>query len=89
VCDGYDGNGLFHINWGWGGYCDNYFALSVLNPYSFSNRTNAIGTGYCMNQRMIVGIQPPTEGTTAANDLNKFRPVGGLMPLLMQSRVQR
>ena len=74
VCDGYDGNGLFHINWGWGGYCDNYFALSVLNPYSFSNQTNAIGTGYCMNQRMIVGIQPPTEGTTTANDLPKLIP---------------
>ena len=30
VCDGYDGNGLFHINWGFGGIFDAYFSLSVL-----------------------------------------------------------
>lgn len=32
VCDGYDGNGLFHFNWGWGGLSDGYFALSALTP---------------------------------------------------------
>ncbi len=25
ICDGYDENGLFHFNWGWGGSGDNYF----------------------------------------------------------------
>ena len=30
VIDGYNGNELFHINWGWGGADDGYFALSVL-----------------------------------------------------------
>ena len=29
VCDGYDGNGLFHFNFGKSGYSDGYFALSV------------------------------------------------------------
>ena len=29
VCDGYDENGYFHINWGWGGLCDGYFLLTV------------------------------------------------------------
>lgn len=28
VCDGSDGNGLYHINWGWGGYQDGYFDTS-------------------------------------------------------------
>lgn len=32
VCDGYDSQGYFHINWGWGGYADGYFLLSNLNP---------------------------------------------------------
>ena len=32
IVDGYDGAGLFHLNWGWGGSSDDYFALSVLNP---------------------------------------------------------
>jgi hypothetical protein len=29
VCDGYDENGFYHINWGWGGLCDGYFLLTV------------------------------------------------------------
>ena len=32
VCDGYDANDFFHINWGWGGYCDAYFSVNNLNP---------------------------------------------------------
>lgn len=32
VCDGYDGNGYFHINWGWGGMSDGYFLLTALDP---------------------------------------------------------
>ena len=31
VIDGYNGNELFHVNWGWNGSYDNYVALSVLN----------------------------------------------------------
>jgi hypothetical protein len=34
VIDGYDHDGLYHVNWGWGGQCDGYFLLSVLNPDS-------------------------------------------------------
>ncbi len=25
VCDGYDTDGYFHFNWGWGGVSDGYF----------------------------------------------------------------
>ncbi len=32
VCDGYDGNGYYHINWGWGGSNDSYFLLTNLAP---------------------------------------------------------
>ena len=41
VLDGYDGNGFFHINWGWGGISDGYFLLTAtgefdnLLPYSY------------------------------------------------------
>ena len=49
VCDGYDNNGLFHINWGWGSYQDGYFAQNALNPgnYTFNDGT-----------AVIVGIEP-------------------------------
>ena len=32
VCDGYDKDGYFHINWGWGGLSDGYFLLDALTP---------------------------------------------------------
>lgn len=49
VCDGYDNNGLYHINWGWSGYLNGYFAQDNLspNPYTFNN-----------NQALLVGIEP-------------------------------
>ena len=68
VCDGYDGNGLFHINWGWGGDDDGYFSLSVLNPFN-NDSTGAISSqmGYNFSQQAIIGMQRPT-GTTAPSD---------------------
>lgn len=57
VCDGYDNNGLFHINWGWGSYCDGYFAHNALNP-------NGGGTGssennsYNDNVAILIGVEP-------------------------------
>ncbi len=35
ICDGYDGNGYFHINWGWSGDLNGYFQLSSLSPDEF------------------------------------------------------
>lgn len=32
VLDGYDNEGRFHVNWGWGGYCDGYFESLALEP---------------------------------------------------------
>ena len=55
ICDGYDGNGLYHINWGWGGSHDGFFALHIANPYEDSTKE-----GYSIAQSMIVGLQPNT-----------------------------
>ena len=64
VCDGYDGNGLFHINWGWGGMCNGYFKLSVLNPDDNSGMgASSSNDGYSMNQDVLIGIQPPSAHT--------------------------
>lgn len=57
VCDGYQGDGYFHINWGWGGMADGYFLLSVLNPGS--QGIGGYEGGYTMRQSIIAGIQPP------------------------------
>lgn len=32
VCDGYNTDGYYHFNWGWGGMSDGYFLLSALDP---------------------------------------------------------
>ncbi len=57
VCDGYDGNGYFHFNWGWGGMSDGYFILDALNPNSVGTGGGA-GGGYNSRQDIIIGIQP-------------------------------
>ena len=65
VCDGYDGNGLFHINWGWGGNNDDYFSLSVLNPYNNTSAgASSSGIGYSIKQEAIIGVQPDKDGTS-------------------------
>lgn len=45
VLDGYDEQGRFHVNWGWGGAYDGYFSLSSLSPipeYEFSKSAAAV-----------------------------------------------
>ena len=62
VCDGYDGNGYFHFNWGWGGMSDGYFILDALNPNSVGTG-GGTGGGYNSRQDIIIGIQPSSVET--------------------------
>ena len=57
ICDGYDGNGYFHINWGWNGYGDGHFLLSALNPEY--QGVGGFEGGYNSDQTAVCGIQPP------------------------------
>ena len=62
ICDGYDGNGMYHINWGWNGLSNGYFLLNVLNPEE-QGTGSANGTyGYIFSQAAIVGIEPGNDG---------------------------
>ena len=58
VCDGSDSNGLYHINWGWGGYQDGYFDITILNPGQGGIGAGNVTDGYNRNCDMIIGIQP-------------------------------
>lgn len=49
LCDGYDGNGLYHINWGWNGIYNGYFHLNRLNPKTQTN------DGFNGNHSIFVG----------------------------------
>ncbi len=50
ICDGYDANDYLHINWGWGGYNNSFFAISNMD-------------GYTLNNMGIFGIRPRTDTT--------------------------
>lgn len=56
VCDGYDDNSLFHMNWGWGGSSDGFFAINALNPGSTG--TGGGSGGYNSGQGAVIGIKP-------------------------------
>lgn len=62
VCDGYDNNDYFHMNWGWAGYADGFFLLDALNPGSGGTGSGA-GT-YNDGQQAVIGIQPPPGNIT-------------------------
>ena len=54
--DGYDANNnTYHVNWGWSGDGNAFFAL---NAFSVS------GYNFNIEQQMIMGIQPPVVGPT-------------------------
>ena len=58
VVDGYNEEGLVHVNWGWYGNEDGYYDIDLLDP-----------PGYQFNfyQDMIVGIQPLGQDTGIAD----------------------
>ena len=70
VCDGYDSNGLFHFNWGWG-TANGYFALGNLNPlgYDFSISNAALFDIIPQYEPCVVNVSvfPPGAGTFEGN----------------------
>lgn len=59
LCDGADGDGLYHINWGWSGWSNGYFDITILNSdYSGTESATAPADGYNYSCSMIVGIMP-------------------------------
>lgn len=71
VCDGYDINSYFHINWGWGGSSDGYFLINVLNPSTLG--TGGGAGGFVDYQRAIICIKPATN--TSFYDLTLYESV--------------
>ena len=52
IIDGYDENGLVHVNWGWYGIEDGYYDIALLNPRQYT---------YDDWQAMYVGLLPKVE----------------------------
>ena len=67
VFDGYRttaGHIMMHVNWGWSGYENGYFAVNQLNPGAGQIGSGTIGA-FNIGQQAIIGIQPPP-GAVAA-----------------------
>jgi len=58
VCDGYENNGYFHFNVGWGGQANGYY---ITNNLTFS------GMPFNDNQYMLLGIKP-NDGSNISED---------------------
>ena len=66
VCDGYRDDNYFHFNWGWGGYCDEYYTVDNLNPGSGGIGSGANGI-YNDNQSVVVNIYPSPNNAIPTN----------------------
>ncbi len=76
VCDGYDNNNFFHMNWGWGGTYDGYYSLNNLSP-----GTGGAGGGsgsFNSGQQALIGIEPGSGGGGGGGtqfDLRAYSPM--------------
>ena len=62
--DGYDATtNKYHINWGWSGSYNNYFAI---------NAFNGGGSTYNQYQQMVIGVQPPIKSPRLRADKNEL-----------------
>ena len=53
VIDGYDSNGLVHVNWGWNGSYDGYYAINIMDCYKYA---------FSEDQSIVIGIEPDRTG---------------------------
>ena len=73
VCDGYRDDGCFHINWGWGGWCDGYFSLDVLNPDDHSGMGATPGSnGYYWHEGAVMNVRRPDGTSGGSNPVATF-----------------
>lgn len=49
VLDGYDAEGLVHVNWGWNGDQNGYYDIAILDP---------VGYKFTQMQEAVINIEP-------------------------------
>lgn len=80
ICDGYKENEAFHINWGWGGYLNGYFLLTVLDP-------DGSNEPYSSEMDMAIGVRPPVAGDTKIYQLRYSSLEPSISPLPVGSDI--
>lgn len=78
--DGYDSNGLFNVNWGWGGHGDGYFSINSL-------RDSQMDMNYDTGHVVVVGIggpdQPIKSISLSHNKIEENLPAGSVVGAIM------
>ena len=79
VLDGFDGDNLFHVNWGWGGGSNGWFLVSILNPGDNSGiGASSSSDGYSMSQGALFGLRttstPREDGFLSISDVSVTNP---------------
>ncbi len=65
LCDGADGQGRFHINWGWGSASDGYYYLYALDPNDEGIGASTSGGSYSKGMDCFFGLEPEKSRTHA------------------------
>lgn len=64
VVDGYNTDGYFHVNWGWGGTSDGYYLINNLNPRT--QGTGGTSGGYNFGESVVLDLKKPEAGDKLA-----------------------
>ena len=67
VCDGFDKEDMFHMNFGWNGQADGYYSLATLSVTSTGNEFN--GAQHSFNRGLhVIAIHPNKPNTPKIDD---------------------
>ena len=62
VIDGFDGENLFHVNWGWSGGSDGWFLITILNPGDNTGLgASSSSDGFSMGQYFLANLRLPDD----------------------------
>ena len=82
ILDGIDAKGYVHVNWGWAGTCDAFYAIPYLNPKSTS-----FSYSFSQDQCAITGIQLPESDNEVLRQTSVYcyQPLGVFMRNTMRN----
>ena len=70
LIDGYNTDGYFHVNWGWGGLSDGYYQIATLIPDDGQGAGAGFDDGYAYSQCGIFNVHIPVGGETEISRLS-------------------
>ena len=70
VVDGYNAEGLFHVNWGWGGGSNGYFLITKLDPKVQGIGGSSAGGRYTAEHVAVFNLVPDDETIIASEHFN-------------------